>query len=72
MKRAACAGKAPNLREDPEARDPWFPGKGHSLNTGKIVCFTCPVRAECKDYQVRTGSDHGMWAGQIKNRDEKD
>lgn len=72
MRRASCAGQAPNLRKDPDARDPWFPGKGHSLNTGKIVCFTCPVRAECADYRDRTDSTYGMWAGQIKNRDEKD
>ena len=72
MKRAKCAGKAPNVRQDPDARDPWFPGKGHSLNTGKIVCFTCPVRAECEDYKVRTGSTHGMWAGRMARRDEED
>lgn len=72
MKNAACAGQAPNLREEPDARDPWFPGKGHSLNTGKIVCFTCPVREECDDYRHRTGSTHGMWAGKIVNRDEKE
>lgn len=70
MKLANCAGKAPNVRKDPEARDPWFPGKGHSLNTGKIVCFTCPVRKECKDYRDRTKSRYGMWAGEILKRDE--
>lgn len=72
MKRASCAGQAPNLKQDPEARDPWFPGKGHSLNAGKIVCFTCGVRAECEDYRVRTGSTYGMWAGKIVNKDEKE
>lgn len=71
MKRAACAGKAPDVRKDPKARDPWFPGKGHSLNTGRNVCFVCPVRAECKDYQQRTGSEYGMWAGQIVKPEEK-
>lgn len=71
MKRAACAGKAPtDARTNPDSRDPWFPGKGHSLNTGKMVCFTCPVRAECKDYKKRTGSVHGMWAGQIESKEE--
>lgn len=72
MKRAACAGKAPNIRENPEATDPWFPGKGQSLSTGKIACFTCHVRAECADYRDRTGSNHGMWAGEIlkKGKDE--
>lgn len=73
MRRAACAGKAPDQKADPDARDPWFPGKGHSHNTGKIICFTCPVRAECEDYRVRTNSTHGIWAGKLaKPEDEED
>lgn len=72
MSRAACAGKAPNTRVDPDARDPWFPGKGHSLNTGKLSCFVCPVRAECKDYKIRTKSVHGMWAGEISKELEEE
>lgn len=72
MKRANCAGKAPNVRQDPEARDPWFPGKGHSLNEGKIACFTCPVRDECADYRHRTKSSYGMWAGQIVKKEDED
>lgn len=71
MTRANCRGKAPtDARTNPDSRDPWFPGKGHSLNVGKIECFTCPVRAECADYRDRTGSTHGMWAGEIKNKDD--
>lgn len=69
MTRAACAGKAPNKRADPKTPDPWFPGKGESHNTGKIACFTCPVRAECADYRDRTDSRFGMWAGVIKPKD---
>lgn len=68
MSRANCLGKAPNLRKNPDAKDPWFPRKGESQNPGKILCFTCPVRAECHDYKVRTGSHDGMWAGQIEKR----
>lgn len=69
MKRAKCAGKAPNKRKNPEAKDPWFPAKGESPNPGRADCFTCDVRAECNDYKVRTDSRHGMWAGQIQKRD---
>lgn len=69
MKRANCAGKAPNLRKNPEAKDPWFPGKGESPNEAKIACFTCEVRAECKDYKQRTGSAHGVWAGETSKRE---
>lgn len=66
MKRAACNGKAPNKRKNPEAKDLWFPEKGESTNPGKIICFTCRVRTECEEYRVRTGSDKGMWAGVIQ------
>lgn len=68
MKQAACLGKAPNRRKDPDAKDPWFPEKGESTNTGKIICFTCPVREECDDYRKRTHSKEGMWAGKIEGR----
>lgn len=70
MKLAACLGKAPNKRKNPDAPDPWFPAKGESLNTGKIICFTCPVRAECDQYRIRTESRHGMWAGAIQSKTE--
>lgn len=69
MHDANCAEKSPNYRKDPDARDYWFPAKGESPNDGKIACFTCPVRAECKGYRDRTGSDFGMWGGEIKKRD---
>lgn len=72
MKQAACRDQAPNQRSDPEAKDPWFPRKGESPTPGKIVCFTCPVRAECKEYRDRTGSKEGMWGGEIKKRGEKE
>ena len=72
MKLGACVGKAPNKKLNPDEPDPWFPGKGESLNTGKIICFTCPVRAECDQYRLRTKSRHGMWAGAIHSKDEKE
>lgn len=69
MKRAACLGKAPNKRENPDEPDPWFPAKGETPNNGRAACFICPVRAECKDYRLRTESEYGMWAGEIPKRD---
>lgn len=72
MPHGNCYGQAPNLRENPDAKDPWFPGKGDSLNTGKIKCFTCPVRVQCDDYRERTGSTHGMWGGKIAKREKED
>lgn len=72
MPHGNCYGKAPNLRKDPDAKDPWFPGKGDSLNTGKIKCFTCIVRVQCDEYRERTGSRHGMWGGKIVKRENDD
>lgn len=65
---AACLGKAPNRKLDPEARDPWFPEKGQPLDEGQLICISCTVRAECKDYKQRTRSKEGMWAGEIEKR----
>lgn len=67
MERAACAGKAPNKRKDPEALDLWFPEKTESHNPGKVVCFSgCPVRTECEEYRQKTESKFGIWAGQLR------
>ena len=71
MTKAKCAGKAPNKRIHPEEPDLWFPAKGESPNPGKIFCFTCPVRKECDDYRLRTGSE-GMWAGVLKKKEDED
>jgi hypothetical protein len=71
MKYANCVGKAPNKREDPDALDPWFPDRGQSSNPGKVQCYTCPVRVECKIYQIKTHSLEGMWGGDIIPRKER-
>lgn len=68
MRSANCKGTAPNLRQNPAAKDPFFPGKGESRETGQLMCFTCGVRRECDDYRRRTNSEHGMWAGVIQKR----
>jgi len=72
MKRANCLGKAPNVRLNPDALDPWFPGRGQSQQPGKIACFVCPVKAECADYRDRTHATYGMWAAQIIKRDKEE
>lgn len=35
-----------------------------------MLCFTCKVRAECKQYKERTGTKHGIWAGEFSKRNE--
>ncbi len=60
--RAACRGEdsnmffAPNYferKEEKEAREA----------KAKAICATCPVRAECLDYALRTREPHGIWGG---------
>ena len=68
MSDAACRNQAPNRRQDPAARDPWFPEQGESPNDGRVICFTCPVRTNCIGLRDRTGSKEGMWGGEIIDR----
>lgn len=32
----------------------------------KDICNGCPVRRECLDYKLATGSDYGVWGGETK------
>lgn len=57
--RAACR------RVDPEV---FFPvgTTGATLiqvEGARAVCVRCPVTAECLDWALRTGQDHGVWGG---------
>ncbi|SFI97834.1 WhiB family transcriptional regulator, redox-sensing transcriptional regulator [Amycolatopsis sacchari] len=59
QERAACRG------EDPEL---FFPvsemGPGaRQVAQAKAVCARCPVRAECLQYALDTGLDHGIFGG---------
>lgn len=50
--------------------DLFFPeGKGiptqRKIKLARQVCATCPVRAECLDYALRTGQDFGVWGGTV-------
>lgn len=50
---AACVG------EDPEL---FFPERGEETLQAKIICFGCPVRAECQEHGIR--HEHiGIWGG---------
>jgi WhiB family transcriptional regulator, redox-sensing transcriptional regulator len=57
--RAACRD------EDPEL---FFPvsetGPGaRQTAQAKVVCARCPVRAECLEYALENGLDHGIFGG---------
>lgn len=60
--RAACRGEDANLffapsyfeqREEKERREA----------RAKEICATCPVRADCLEYSLRTREAHGVWGG---------
>jgi WhiB family redox-sensing transcriptional regulator len=56
---AACRESDPDL---------FFPvgSTGPSLNdisAAKAVCRSCPVRAQCLDYALRTNQGVGVWGG---------
>lgn len=68
MREAACSGEAPNRRKNPDEPDIFFPEKGESPNEAKMICASCPVLPQCRDYQDRTESQYGVWGGRIKPR----
>lgn len=51
-----------------ESNDIFFQDKGKPEQTrmAKEVCNTCPVKRECYDYSVATGSRYGTWGGKQK------
>lgn len=48
------------------------------ISQAKAICSECPVIAQCLDYALRTGQDHGIWGGltaeerrDLRARDER-
>lgn len=52
--RALCAEVDPEL---------FFPEKGQPVISAKRVCMACEVRAECLEYAIDRGEQHGIWGG---------
>lgn len=48
--------------------DKFFPERGGSHREAKNTCARCPVREECADYAVRTGTSYGIWGGEVLKR----
>lgn len=61
MHDAACKGVGPEI---------FFPNKGGGYAEAVSYCDNCPVEAECYDYSERSGSNWGVWGGEIKRRGE--
>jgi WhiB family transcriptional regulator, redox-sensing transcriptional regulator len=66
MEQAACTSADPDL---------FFPelNQTHKSNAAiQNYCFSCPVRVQCEDYRVRTGTKHGVWGGKLAKREKAD
>jgi hypothetical protein len=46
-------------------------GQMHLVNDAVRICAGCEVRQECRDYRVITGSDSGVWGGELFTRKDK-
>jgi WhiB family transcriptional regulator, redox-sensing transcriptional regulator len=51
--------------EDPGLFFPltWEEHPGQSIEQARRVCRTCPVKAACLDWALRTGEPDGIWGG---------
>jgi WhiB family transcriptional regulator, redox-sensing transcriptional regulator len=58
---AACNGREPELFF-PTAGEHTPPGRAQYAKA-RAVCASCPVRADCLDYAIEAGLDHGMFGG---------
>lgn len=56
MEAARCAQSDPEL---------WFPGTGDYIASqrARAICFTCPVKTECREYALAEEIPFGIWGG---------
>lgn len=57
---AEITDQARCAQADPEE---FFPNKGESTKTAKLICGMCPVVEQCLDFAVTTNQRHGVWGG---------
>lgn len=64
MRRAAC--------RDIDNPDLFFPEQGdtRSAALAKLICASCPVQTECRDYAIDVAEKHGIWGG-TTNRERR-
>lgn len=43
--------------------DRWFPDRGGSTRTAKLICADCPVRQSCLEYALEACEPWGVWGG---------
>lgn len=54
MKRALCAGEAPDV---------FFPSDGVGVLRAQKICAKCPVVEDCLEYALANHISHGVWGG---------
>jgi WhiB family redox-sensing transcriptional regulator len=54
MAKGLCRDRAPST---------FFPSDGVGVEVARRICAECPVKAQCLDYALRNGIDHGVWGG---------
>ena len=54
MRHAACKGEDQAL---------FFPERGESLASARVICAGCPVREACLEYAIEHRIRHGVWGG---------
>ena len=52
--RGACIGEDPDI---------WYPERGETTLTAKLICERCEVRGDCLEYALDAGEKHGIWGG---------
>lgn len=54
--RAACAG---------QPTDAWFRDENdsRSYHEARLICDACPVRPDCLQWAIDSGTKHGLWGG---------
>lgn len=57
------AANAACTDEDPELFFPISGDDTERIAAAKVVCESCPIRAACLQFALRTGEDHGIWGG---------
>lgn len=48
----------------------FFPEKGGSTKSAKMLCRGCPVQAECLEYALANDEGFGVWGG-MSERDRR-
>jgi WhiB family redox-sensing transcriptional regulator len=54
MLEARCRGASPTE---------FFPSDGLGVESARLICSRCPVRAECLEYALVNRIEHGVWGG---------